>query len=63
VPRNWAPCVNCPHLPDEHQAVIIKPICIDPPARVLFEGTLGECTADGCGCSLYRRADLAASRG
>ncbi len=58
--ENWAPCANCPCTPDEHEAVILKPVCIDPPARVLFLGTLGGCTTGGCGCRMYERADLKA---
>jgi hypothetical protein len=56
---NWAPCANCPHPPEQHTAVIVKPVCIDPPARVLFEGTLGGCLEPGCTCSMYALADLA----
>lgn len=58
VPGNWAPCASCPHLPDSHAAVIIRPIAIDPPCRVLFEGTLGGCQDPGCECAMYARADL-----
>jgi hypothetical protein len=60
VAENWAPCRNCPHLPDEHEAVIVKPICVDGPlhARVLFEGTLGACTAEGCGCRMWQYEKL-----
>lgn len=63
--RNWAPSANCPDAPEDHEAVIVRPICIDPPARVLFEGTLGACKVDGCDCFMYQRADLTAgaSRG
>lgn len=50
---NWAPCRNCPHLVEEHEAVIIKPIAVDRGARVLFEGTLGRCLADGCECVMW----------
>lgn len=55
MPENWAPCRNCPHPPDDHAAVIYKPVCIDPPARVLFEGTLGGCRAPGCACDIWTR--------
>jgi hypothetical protein len=53
--ENWAPCRNCPHDPDDHQAVIVKPVSIDPPARVLFEGTLGGCLVSGCACPMWMR--------
>jgi hypothetical protein len=58
--ENWAPCRNCPHLPDEHQAVIVKPICVDGPlhARVLFEGMLGGCTVEGCDCRMWQYEKL-----
>ncbi|MFF0378781.1 hypothetical protein [Actinoplanes missouriensis] len=47
----WGACAcGCPA--DRHDAVIVRPICIDPGNRVLFEGTLGACT--NCGCSLYQ---------
>lgn len=49
----WAEC-RCGHGPDDHRAVVFKPICIDPGNRVLFEGTLGGCSED-CGCDLYDR--------
>lgn len=52
---NWAACRNCPCPPDAHEAVILRPICVDPPARVLFEGTLGHCLIDGCGCQMWMR--------
>jgi hypothetical protein len=60
MPENWAPCRNCPHTPDEHQAVIVKAVAVDPPlhTRVLFEGTLGECTAGGCGCRMWQYQKL-----
>lgn len=58
MPENWAPCRNCPHPPDVHQAVILRPIAIDPPARAVFEGTLGACLAKGCGCDLWTRQAL-----
>jgi hypothetical protein len=50
---NWAPCANCPHAPDEHEAVVLGPVCADPPSRVLFLGTLGGCRAEGCGCEMW----------
>ena len=46
----WAACV-CDHGAGQHDAVVVKPICIDPGNRVLFEGTLGRCS--GCECDLY----------
>ena len=59
-PGNWCPCAFCPHAPDSHEAVVMRPICIDRPARVLFEGTLGRCLAGGCDCPMWLRADAAA---
>lgn len=53
--ENWAPCRHCPHLPGDHEAIIVKPVCIDDPARVLFEGTLGACKMFACNCRLWER--------
>jgi hypothetical protein len=48
--RAWGLCV-CTHGPNGHEAVILRPICIDPGNRVLFEGTLGHCC--DCDCEMF----------
>jgi hypothetical protein len=54
----WAPCA-CGCACGSHEAVILRPVCIERPARVLFEGVLGACLSAGCGCRLFRRAQQA----
>jgi hypothetical protein len=46
----WAIC-ECGDGPEIHDPVIVRPICVDPGNRVLFEGTLGGCSK--CGCQMY----------
>ncbi len=46
----WGVC-ECGDPPGCHDMIVIRPICIDRGARVLFEGTLGACQA--CGCRMY----------
>jgi hypothetical protein len=48
----------CGHAPAEHEAVVIRPVSIDPGNRVLFEGTLGACQHPGCPCRMYDRATV-----
>lgn len=51
--RSWAPC-RCGCAPEDHMPVVVKPICVDPGNRVLFEGTLGACIYGDC--DLYDHA-------
>jgi hypothetical protein len=56
----WGACriTGCGHAPAGHEAVVIRPVCIDPGNRVLFEGTLGACQHPGCPCPMYDRATV-----
>jgi hypothetical protein len=50
---------GCQHAPGGHEAVIVRPIAVDPGTRVLFEGTLGACREPGCPCRMYSRPSAA----
>lgn len=45
----------CGHSPDDHQAIVFRPACIDP-GRVLFEGILGGCERPGLPLRRVRQA-------
>lgn len=47
APKGWANCA-CGHGPESHDAVVVKPICVERSGRVLFEGVLGGCVDCGC---------------
>jgi hypothetical protein len=50
--ETWGTC-ECGDGPEAHEMVVVRPACIDPGTRVLFEGTLGACP--DCGCRMYAR--------